>query len=72
LGISLLYYHELLVSQWGDFVSRIVYNSFKVGDFKNITTILPKDFGGKNLVGTLMPNMKRYYNISKPSKDYKT
>jgi hypothetical protein len=37
----------------------IVYNSFKVGEFKNITTTLPKDFGEK-----------KYYNISKPSKDY--
>jgi hypothetical protein len=30
-------------------ISKIVYNSFKVGDLKNITTTLPKDFGGKQI-----------------------
>jgi hypothetical protein len=52
--------------------SIVVYNSFKVENFKNITIILPKDFGGKKLINTLVPNMKKYSNISKPSKDYKT
>jgi hypothetical protein len=48
----------------------MVYNSFKVGDFKNITTKLPKDFGGKKLLDTQVSNLKMYYNISNPSKDY--